>query len=292
MLWIIIAVVAYLSFNVAVWLAVGQGGIVALGVANILGGLLTAIKFRKELKAKPNLKVAAMGAAGILAIVFGLRWSHSVLPVSLSMEAVYNLFALGTWPLFLLLHKWWPKGYPETPNWFDLVCHMAMFVLVVARFYTYGDFQIEFVAAASIFLAIVGYAWFNISIKTAAQLEQGQRRPTNVAMNLIAGTSLVLLSFAIDTPSMVTSTQNLLGLFLGGIAILGIVAALGGAYIHFGGRNQGSLVAPLVYDGLLVASPLVMFITGEGKHVSYWTFVVAILMLVVTIVRYQYHQRK
>lgn len=282
---------AYLAFNLAVWLAIGEGGLIALGIANITGGALTALQFRKEMKDIPRLRVSALGAFGIILVVLGLRWSHSVLPVTLSMEAVYNLFAVCTWPLFVLLHFVWPKKYKEKPTRFDLLCHVAMFALVVTRFATYGDVDISIAAVAAVGTAIAGYVCFNLSIQAAKRLPQGQQRPTNVAMNGLAGAILVGLAFYADNPGMVASSRNLLGLALGGVAILGIVAALGASYAHFGKLKMPSLVAPLVYDGILVASPILMIFTGETTHLSGWTVLVAAGMLAVTVVRYRYHRR-
>jgi len=290
-IWIIVTICAYLGFNVAVWLAIGHGGMVALGVANVLGGLMTALYFRKEMKGAPKLHISALGAVGIVLIVLGLRWSHSVLPVTLSMEAVYNLFAIVTWPTFVLLHYIWPKKYQEEPGWFDLGCHAAMFLLVVARFATYGDVELTLATLAAVGTAILGYLWFNLSIRAAATLPEKQRRPTNVTMNVLAGITLITLAMFYDAPSMVASGRNLTGLALGGISILGIVAALGSAYAHFGKLKLPSLVAPLVYDGILVASPILMVLTGETNSLSGWTVLVAAGMLAVTVVRYRYHRR-
>lgn len=287
MIHILAAVVAYLLFNVAVWLAIAEGGLLALGGANILGGLVTITYFRKEVRGRgrPSLFKAGLGAAGILFIVFGLRNAHAGLPVSLSMEAVYNTFAIISWPLFVALNMRWPRQFTERPNWFDLGCHFAMAGLVILRFYTYGSYTISMGTAAWIGMAVLGYVLFNVSIKVASG-----HRATNVTMNLIGG--VLLVGFALlsgDSGHWQWSVNHAGGLLLGGAAIFFIVRELGASYGYFGSRGKASLVAPLVYDGILVASPVVMIATGEWQAISFATVFVALGMLTVTYIRYRHH---
>ncbi len=272
----------YLLFNVAIWLSLGKGGLIALAAAHAHGALVTASYYRGQLKGKPKWSVALLGSFGILAIATGLRGAHDHLPVSLGIEAVYNGFACLSWPLFVGLNRFWPSSFAERPNWFDLVCHALMAGMVAVRFTTYGDFTISSMGLMWVGFAIAGYMVFNVSIKLAKG-----HRPTNVAMNLGGAALLGMVTFVREGLPSGWSVALLMGMVLGGLAIFGIVKSLGDSYAHFGKLNKGSLVAPLVYDGILVASPLLMIITGE--KVSGWTFAVAAGMCVITIVRYRHH---
>jgi len=283
------AIGSYLLFNIAIWLAIGHGGLLALAGANAIGGLLALGFFwRSQVSGRgsPKWMQSLLGAVGVFLIVFGLRQAHAALPVSLSMEAVYNGFAIASWPLFLVLGQQWPQQFTDKPNRFDLVCHGAMACLVVTRFATYGDdLQFSVGSMDAITVAISGYALFNISIKLARG-----HRATNVVMNFMAAG--LLATYAVvsgDAGQWTWDASHLGGAALGCVAIFGIVHQLGSAYAFFGARKQGSLVAPLVYDGILVASPFMMVITGE--HVQLWTIVLAAGMLTVTIVRYRHHAR-
>lgn len=276
----------YLIFNVAIWLSLGKGGLIAMAAANAIGALTTGAYYRKQLSGKPQWSIALLGSFGILAIVMGLRGSHAHLPISLSIEAVYNGFACLSWPLFVGLNRFWPSSFVERPNRFDLVCHALMGIMVTLRFCTYGNYSFELIGLMWIGLAIAGYMIFNISIK----LGKGHR-PTNITMNLGGAGLLILMTFGKESlPTTSWSTMLPTGMLLGGLAIFGIVKSLGDSYAYFGKLGRGSLVAPLVYDGILVASPSLMILTGE--HVSGWTFAVAAGMFVITIARYRHHSKK
>lgn len=287
---VLMTVAAYLAFNLSIWLSIGKGGIPALAGANILGGLITlAWYYKKEVKNKgyPKFTISFLGALGILLIVAGLRNAHASIPVSLSMESVYNGFACLSWPLFVLLNLRWPKTFSERPNRFDLGCHAAMAILVLTRFLTYGEVGWNFMAVIWVMVAIAGYMMFNISIKLGKA-----HRATNIAMNLLGGLLVAIMAACVgDFGQWSWTGRYLFGLLLGGLAIFGIVKYLGASYGHFGALKKGSLVAPLVYDGILVASPLVMVITGEWSRISVWTLLVAAGMLAVTTLRYRHHMK-
>ena len=288
---IILTVVSYLVFNLAIWLSIGKGGIIAIALANIAGATIMATHYHQQIISqgtRANLRVSLIGAIGILLIVLGLRGAHNSLPVSLSMEAVYNGFAIFSWPLFVILHLRWTNSFTETPNRFDLLCHFGMAALVTIRFATYGDFQVDVSVFFWIIVAIAGYASFNVSIKLA----KGHRL-TNVWMNLIGGGLLILLAVIDwDRENMrINYFRYASGFALGATAVFGIVYNLGASYTHFGKLNKASLVPPLVYDGILVASPLVMIITGEFHLISFWTISIACGMLLITVFRYRHHMR-
>lgn len=283
---IFVTVFSYLMFNLAIWLAVGQGGLLALAGANVGGGLLTLAWFWKDQvkgKSLPNWPVAALGAVGILLIVSGLRGTHASMPVSLGMEAVYNGFAMVSWPLFVALGTIWPKRFTDRPNRFDLSCHFVMAGLVAMRFQTYDGLVLNPSCLVYVAVAIAGYMCFNVSIKLAKG-----HRATNVTMNLGGAGLVAMLAFVTgDAGYWLPNVQHIGGAVLGCAAIFGIVRGLGAAYQHFGARQQASLVAPLVYDGILVASPSVMLVTGE--KISVWTVVLAAGMLAVTWTRYRHN---
>ena len=283
------AIASYLLSNVAIWLSRGTGGLIAYAGANVLAIILTGIYFRRELKNERlkeiNWVAVPLGSFGVLFIVMGLRGSHDHLPISLSVEAVYNAFACLSWPLFVLLNRWSPKAFGERPNRFDLICHMLMATMVTLRFATYGAFSFDPIGLAWIGLAVLGYMIFNVSIKLSKK-----HRYTNMAMNLGGAILLLLASLVEDGIPNTWNHWLLASTLLGGLAIYGIVKFLGDSYDHFGKAGKGSLVAPLVYDGILVASPVLMPITGEP--VSGWTLAVAGLMLAITIARFHHHHAK
>ncbi len=288
MSYVLATVISYLLFNVAIWLSLGMGGLIALGAANIFGAVATAISYSAQVRTqglRPNWFVAVLGSFGILGIVVGLRGSHGHLPVSLSIEAVYNGFACLSWPMFVVLNQVWPNAFQERPNRFDLACHLLMVTMVVIRFTTYESYAFQITGVVWIMLAICGYMLFNISIKLA----KGHRM-TNITMNIGGGILLVLCG-SLVRDGLVFSWNLMLvyGSLLGGLAIFGIVKGLGESYNHFGRLGKASLVAPLVYDGILVASPAIMPISGE--YPSNWTFGVAISMLAITIIRYRHHAK-
>lgn len=284
---IIKTVLAYLAFNVAVWLSLGEGGMWAIAVANLLGGVFTVIAFRKELSAniRPALFISAMQGIGILLIVVGLRVAHGTLPVSISMEMVYNFFALLSWPLFAGLFLLFPTSFSDRPNRFDLGCHAVMAVLVFTRIWLYHlPLEQLWQALGPIATAVLGYMLFNTSIKLAKG-----HRATNICGNVFGGGFIIAAAVVLNDHPTISEWhwKHAAGAVLGGLAIYGIVKFLGESYAHFGKRGKASLVPPLVYDGILVASPLVIVVTFE--HVPPATLLVAIGMLVVTMVRYQWH---
>ncbi len=278
---------AYLIFNLAVWFSLGKGGLTAMGLANMLGALATTLAYGAQIQKQgttPRWLIAALGSLGILAIVVGLNGSHGHLPVSLSIEAVYNGFALASWPMFVALNLVWPKTFLEHPNRFDLGCHCLMAVMVYTRFATYGSYNLNLVGMAWIALAVAGYMLFNVGIKLAAG-----HRATTIAMNVGGGTLLCLAGVFSGEALHLSSIATLGGAIMGGIGAFGVVRGLGSSYAHFGPLGKASLVAPLVYDGILVASPAIMVITGETPTV--WTFGVAAGMLAITVVRYRHHMQ-
>lgn len=96
MQYILATIASYLLFNIAIYLSLGMGGVMALGLANVLGALATSLAYSTEIKKqgqRPRWRISILGSVGIVAIVAGLRGSHGHLPVSLSIEAVYNGFA-------------------------------------------------------------------------------------------------------------------------------------------------------------------------------------------------------
>ena len=284
---IVITIVGYLMFNIAIWVSIGKGGMLAMAAANLIGAVVTAIFFRKEvMESSPAKKlVSLMGSFGILLIVLGLLGSHQHLPVSLSIEAVYNGFAIASWPLFVLLGVFWSTKFTEKPNRFDLFCHLGMAVMVTGRFMTYpGTFEVTMIGIFWIAVAIAGYALFNISIK----LSGGHRR-TNILMNI--GGGLLLAGFSPLFQKGGLETVESLGVALGGLAIFTLVFALGKSYQVFGSRNQASLVAPLVYDGLLIVAPLLSFITGDPVSLTNGVLL-GLGMLLITYIRWSHHTKK
>ncbi len=286
---IILTVVGYLGLNLAIWLSLGEGGLVMIAFSNMLGALITFIRFRTEVDSQQReIKwlPALSGSLGILLIVYGLRSSHAHLPVSLSIEAVYNTFATLTWPMFVFLHWVAPKHFSDRPNTLDIFCHVLMFGMVVLRFATYSGFEPS-ENIWVVFIPVCGYMLFNISIKLS-----GGHRMTNIAMNI--GGGVLLLLMAGKTGELRASSftpQYVAALTIGALSIYTVVSRLGASYKHFIGRGQASLVAPLVYDGILVASPAIMYFTDEAQHFTRWTIVVALGMLVITAIRYFGHQR-
>jgi len=286
---IILTVASYLLFNIAVWISLGKGGLPALAMANILGGIFTTIRYRQQIRdtgMKPNIKVALLGAIGIGCIVFGLRGAHQQLPVSISMELVYNSFAVSSWPLFVLLNVFWAKYFTERPNDFDLMCHGVMAIFVFLRIWSYNlDVDTIVISLPWVGIAVLGYVVFNLSIKLGRQ-----HRATNIAMNLSGGVLLFIMAFLFSDFSnwQWWTPKYMMGAILGGIAIYGIVSRLGASYAVFTERSMSSLVAPLVYDGILVASPMVMVLTRE--QLSWPTVIIAAGMLLITAIRYKWHK--
>jgi len=286
--YILMTIIAYLAFNVSIWFSINEGGMVAMAFTNFVGAFGTAIFFRKDIKtgSSANKMVALMGSLGILLIVVGLLGSHRHLPVSLSIEAVYNGFAIASWPLFVLFGIYWPAKFTERPNNFDFICHFAMAVMVFGRFLTYpGNFRITIIGISWIAVAITGYALFNISIKISAG-----NRATNILMNVGGGVFLLILSLFFQDVDSIINNLEIRGILLGGFAILMLVWALGKSYQKFGARNQSSLVAPLVYDGLLVAAPVLSIITGDPISLTNG-ILLGFGMLSITYIRWRYRSK-
>lgn len=287
MLWIGMTVIAYLVFNLAVYISLGTGGIIAMGGANITASAVTAVVFWQAIKAsgKPRLEISLLGGIGIVLIVVGLRVSHARFPdLALSLEGVYNGFAVSSWFIFITLNHFLADEFPERPNDFDAICHLLMGLLVVGRFYQFGLQLIPAAVLWGVIPAILGYTLFNISIKLAHG-----HRATNVMMNVIGGFGLIvggLVTGGGDGVSFVNHA-NAAGLLLGGCSIFGIVYCLGKAYSRF---ERASLVPPLVYDGILIGSPTLSCLV-TGNPLSFWTVWTGVGMVLVTIVRYKYHIR-
>jgi hypothetical protein len=228
--------------------------------------------------------VALLGSAGITCIVFGLIGAHGRLPVSLSVEAVYNGFAILSWPLFVLLNLKWSKQFTERPARFNLACHFAMAVMVCGRFATYpGDFTVTLAGAAFVALAIAGYVLFNISIKLSAG-----HRATNVTMNL--GGGFVLMMMSVLSGNGGWGKLEPLGILLGGASIFRIVLFLGKSYGALGKINKASLVPPLVYDGILVLAPAIALVTREEMSLS-GSILLGLGMIAITALRWRHSNR-
>jgi len=60
--YIALSIISYLAFNLAIWLSIGDGGMIAMAMANFLGAGLTALFFRKELKGRVKWTVSMMGS--------------------------------------------------------------------------------------------------------------------------------------------------------------------------------------------------------------------------------------
>jgi hypothetical protein len=207
------------------------------------------------------------------------------MPVYLSMEAVYNGFAVVSWPLFVLLGVFLPQRFADRPNRVDLLAHTAMSFMVIARFWN-AEVVWTGISVGGVILAILGYALFNIAIKLAAG-----HRATNVTMNGIAVCMLAVLSCMLESGSRWSAFHGA-GAALGGAAVFTIVRELGASYKWFGSRKQASLVAPLVYDGLLIVSPLVTIVTGGFIHDWPRMVSTAAGMIAITVFRWWYHTHK
>lgn len=260
------------------------GGLIALALANVIGSSITAVKFRDELNGPPKWWVAFLGCLGIMAIAKGLRGSHTELPVSMSMEAVYGSLAFLSWFLFVWLRKVSPNSFGERPNGFDLKCHCLMASLVILRF-ALSDITFSNSSWLNIGLAVLGYLAFNVSIKLARG-----HRPTTIAMNLGGGLLLGIMAIMTNDIPETISLQLLLGTVIGGVAIFGIVKSLGSAYTYFGKLGMSSLVITFVYDGILVVSQAIDWYNNQA--VSYESLAMAIGMLLIAIVRYRHHMVK
>lgn len=283
------AVGAYVFFNIAVWASIGHGGLIALAAANALGGAITmAMYWRSEIvgRGMPRFWIALLGACGVAGIVGGLRVAHASMPVHLGMEAVYNGFALISWPMFVMLRVFAPTRFTDRPTTVDLVCHGIMASLVTARFW---NAQVEWSGQviAAVCFAITGYAVFNVAIKLAVG-----HRATNLAMNGFAALLLIILALVAGESASEWSTIHVGAAVLGGTAVFLIVRELGACYRWFGNQGLGSLVAPLVYDGLLIASPVVTLITGGDIHEWPLMLTTAIGMVAVTLFRWWYHTHR
>ena len=74
-IWVVLAILAiggsilgYIIFNIAI---IESHGIANYGLMNLLAGILSLIIFHNEVRSKPQLLIALLGAIGIVAIVFG-----------------------------------------------------------------------------------------------------------------------------------------------------------------------------------------------------------------------------
>lgn len=285
MIYVLLTVVSYLLFNWGVWLSTLGGSELAVGIGYLVGCGLIGLKFNGQIKqqrASPiKWKLVLFGTTSILVTINALRYAHSQLPLSLSMEAIYNGLALGTWPTFLILHRFWPATFKDRPKWFDLGCHAVMLLLVLTRFLTYGEYHLTGWTILAIVCGAAGYIGVNIAVMLIAG-----HRVSNILIVAIA--ALILLCGQIGWGAAATWSWNLQSLgavTLVALASYGIPVYLTAAYAHF--KSLASLVPPLVFDSLLVASPLMMVVRGE--LISIWTVIVAVGMVVVTVARYRYH---
>lgn len=286
---ILVAVLCYLVHSVAIDALKGPGGFWGLVAVEFLAAFVMAVLYRKQIWEQRGLPikwgVAFIGGSGIGIIMVALPWVYRVLPVSLGMEAVYNGLAIFSWPVFILLHLRWKKRFQERPNRFDLGCHLLMFILVIGRFGTYEGVFDLLGAAIPTALAIGAYLMLNISIKFAEQ-----HRVTLILLYIIGGVWVggIGLLNGVELPQWDTPSFYI-AIIADTCAVLGILVILGVAYKRFGERAQSSLVIPLVYDGILVGTPLVITVTGESM--SIWTFVLSAAMLLVSLVRYHHHNK-
>lgn len=278
----------YLLFNLGVYFSTKGGSDLALGAGYILGCALIRWRLANQIQQQSQMPInwwcVVGNAVSILVTANALRYAHARIPLSLSMEATYNGLAMLSWPTFLLLGSFWPNHFSDKPKAFDLLCHGLMFLLVATRFNTYGAYSIDATTWAALACAAIGYIGVNVTIK----LFKGHRLSSIYGILLAAG---CLLSWQIVHGALAHWQGNqysLLGILLVTVASYGIPVYLAGAYAHF--KGLGSLVPPLVYDSLLVCSPLVMYVRGEV--ISPWTIAVGVGMITVTVVRFRYHTGK
>ncbi len=283
---IALAVLWYLGFNLSVWMSLGEGGILAVAAANIIGATLTAIRYRDEIARdarRTDLFVALLGAVGILIIVMGLRQTHNMLPVSIAMEMVYSGFACVSWFFFTAFNIVFRTYLNELPKRFDVYCHIGMGVLVATRASLYNANILQSSAWKWVFLTVCGYCLYNLSLKLGRQ-----HRLTNIAMNTVG--ALLLIAWAIQTNDYGQwqwSARFVGGALLGGISVWGIVSRLGAAYAHFRALGVPSIVAPMVYDGIILMSPIVIVVA----HDAFTPPMVPVMigMMAIAVVRYRYH---
>lgn len=278
----------YLLFNLGVYYSTLGGSDLALGVGYILGCVLIRWRLANQIRQQSQLPInwwCVIGnAVSILVTANALRYAHARVPLSLSMEAVYNGLAMLSWPTFLLLGNFWPKHFSDKPKAFDLLCHGLMFLLVATRFNTYGAYSIDAATWAALACAAIGYIGVNVTIK----LFKGHRLSSIYGILLAA---VILLAGQFYSGAWQLWSLNgyfVISLVLVSIASYGIPVYLAGAYAHF--KSLSSLVPPLVYDTLLVTSPLVMIVRHEV--ISPWTIGVGIGMIIVTVIRFRYHTGK
>lgn len=285
MFYVVLTVACYLCFNVGVWMStLGQSDL-AVGFGYLLGCLAIRLRFANQIRAQSNTPIQwplVLGCGvSILITVSALRYAHSRLPLSLSMEAIYNGLAMASWPTFLMLNWFWPQRFKERPKWFDLLCHLLMFLLVALRFSTYGAYHLDGGTIMALAAGASGY----IGVNLAVMLIAGHRLSNILGIALAA---VALLCWQITNgASWHWNGASIGATLLIALASYGIPVYLTAAYAHF--KQLASLVPPLVYDSLLVASPLVMIVRGE--MVSHWTVLVAAGMVIVTVIRYRYHTR-
>ena len=255
-----LTVFGYILFNVAI--IESESSTLNLGVMNAMAGLVSAVIFRKELRAFPKWWTAILGAVGICGIVFGLRWTHAALkdPAS-TMEVVYDVVVFSSVGLWVLLEK--PLGLQKTKvHPLDIVLHVVMALLVIARLQVHwqdGWQPITFIPAL---FAVSGYWLFNVSIRLS-QKDPDSTRSTNVTMNLLAGSFLVAIAIAQGRTALSLSGAAALGT----LAIVIIVYFIGRSYRALGPLGMAPFVMVGVYDGLLICAPIAMILIYKTPYV-------------------------
>ncbi len=256
-IWVVLAILAiggsilgYIIFNIAI---IESHGIANYGLMNLLAGILSLIIFHNEVRSKPQLLIALLGAIGIVAIVFGLRWTHQALsdPAS-TMESVYDLVVFSSVGLWYLVEI--PLKLGRTPiRRFDIAFHVLMFGLVVLRLAIHWQDKWSITNFAPVIIAVLGYWLFNISIRLS-QKDSSKTRTTNIAMNILGGTLLLIISFIIGGNALSVNQGTPIGV----VGIVAIVFCLGKAYKYLGEKGLAPLVVTGTYDGLLIFAPIVL----------------------------------
>src|SRR3990167_6408976 len=255
---ILAAIIGYILFNVAV---IESGtAVLNYGLMNFTAGMLTLMIFRKEIRSYPKWEVSILGAIGIIAILFGLRWTHSSLQdPSSTMEVIYYLVVVSSVGLWALVEG--PLGLQHTKlRKFDIVLHVCMLLLVTSRLMVHWSDGWNFASFAPALLAVIGYWLFNVSVRLS-QKDPGATRITNVTMNLVAGSLLICLSVVLGGEFATVNHGSLIG----SVAILVIVYALGVAYRSFGPIGLAPMVVAGTYDGLLVFAPIALSVMYRQK---------------------------
>jgi hypothetical protein len=248
---LLLTVLGYIFFNIAVI----ESGHSTLNLGLMNAGVVACIIFRHQLKAWPRWGVSVLGALGILAIVYGLRWTHAALqdPANV-MEVIYDLVVFTSVGLWMVVER--PLGLqPTKVNPFDVVLHVIMACLVLTRLQIHWQDGWEPITFLPAGLAVIGYWLFNVSVRVA-QKEPKSTRSTNVTMNVIAGLALCCLAFVEGGAATTLSWVVVLGIF----ALVLIVYFIGRSYAVLGPMKMAPFVMVGIYDGLLIFAPLAMLL--------------------------------